>query len=84
MKPTIGRTVIVKAPQVGPEPAAAIIVAVHSTQYVDTIDSPACISVIAFPSSGGYGNVTSVMLYDTSSEAAAQSPDFCAWWPDRV
>jgi len=84
MRPSIGRTVIVKGPLVasnGTDRAPAIITRAWGDQ--DTQLGPVAINLQAFPDAGTPVSLTSVLLFE--SEAAAGDPGqyAVAFWPAR-
>ena len=86
MRPSIGRTVIVRSAAVesnGMKIAAAVITRVWRDS--DTRNEPAFVNTMAFPDFGQPTVVGSVDLYDTEVEATAAKGDGpAAWWPERV
>lgn len=85
MRPSIGRTVIVKGPAVasnGVDRAPAIITRVWGDQ--DTQAGPIAVNLQAFPDAGTPRVLTSVMLFETEEAVDAQVTYAVAFWPAKV
>lgn len=85
MRPSIGRTVIVKGPAVasnGSDRAPAIITRLWSEQ--DTAAGPIAINLQAFPDAGTPVALTSVLLFETEAAAGDAETYAVAFWPAKV
>lgn len=89
MKPSIGRVVIVVAPQAssnGTDRAPGLITRVWSDAQADTMDEPATINATVFPDLSIPQTASSVRLYDTEADALEQGEPGqpFAYWPPRT
>lgn len=85
MRPSIGRTVIVKGKAVasnGTEICPAIITRPWDNQ--DTKDGCVAVNLMAFPDAGTPIALTSVCLYDTEEAAGDPGSYAVAFWPPKV
>jgi len=84
MKPSIGRTVIVRAAIAqsnGAQVAPAVITRVH-----DADDTGGLVNTTAFPDCAPPVAVTSIHVYPSQEAAdrAVGPGGYAAWWPERV
>lgn len=84
MKPSLGRTVIVKGLQSnGSDEHPAVITRVWSDK--DTADAPVLVNLTVFPDCGDPKVRGSVKLFDSREAVVVDYPnEVVAFWPDRV
>lgn len=90
MKPSIGRIIIVVAPQAsgnGTDRAPAIITRVWGKPVRDTMEGPVDVNATIFPDNSSHvQTIATVPLFDTPEDAAEQAERGMpyAYWPERV